>query len=78
MEGAVLRRQREFDLAVFVSWHTAVFALNGYAGKLKDKRLSDFLSSRDPQPQSNAAQAVSFFHRMKAAGLPVTIERVVH
>lgn len=76
MEGAALRQEREYDRAIAQAWHTAIFALNGYGGKLKGKSLSDFLISQDKPKPSKAAQAAAFFHAMKAAGLPVTITRV--
>lgn len=78
MEAAALKREREHDLAISQAWHTAIFALNGYAGKLKNKSLSDYLISKDKaQPKrSTVADAVAYFHSMKAAGLPVTITRV--
>lgn len=75
MEAAALRREREYDLAIAQAWHTAIFALNGYAGKLKGKSLSDFLIGQDKPQVSKAAQAVAFFHSLKARGFPVEITR---
>jgi hypothetical protein len=77
MEGAARRAERAHDLAMMQAWHTAIFALNGYAGKLKNKGLADYLISEKPK-QSKASQALAFFHRLKAAGVPVEIKRVVH
>jgi hypothetical protein len=75
MEAAALRREREYDLAIAQAWHTAIFALNGYSGKLKNKSLADFLISKDRPKPSKAAQAVAFFHSLKARGIPVEITR---
>jgi hypothetical protein len=36
MEGMAHAAKRELDLAIFTAWHTAVFALTGYGGKLKE------------------------------------------
>ena len=76
MEGAALAEKKRFDLAIVTAWHTAVFALNGYAGKLKGKSLSDFLIDR-PERQAGAshAQTIAFFHRLKAKGIPIDITR---
>lgn len=71
MEGAALAAKRQFDLATFTAWHTAVFALSGYAGKLKD--LSAYLVREPAKP--NNAQAIAFFHNLKAQGVPVEITR---
>lgn len=81
MEGMAHAANREFDLSIITSWHTARFALNGYANKGKlagNKTLSDLLSGQESNPHNDAVQAVAFFHSMKAAGMDVQIERVVH
>lgn len=76
MEGAALRQEREYDLAITQAWNTAMFAINGYGGKLKDKTLADYLINKPPKKQSSSAAAVAFFHSMKSAGFDVKIERV--
>lgn len=76
MEGAALKQERAYDLAITQAWHTAIFALNGYGGKLKGKTLSDFLVGKDKPKRSTVASAIAFFHSMKSAGLPVEITRV--
>ena len=73
MEGAALAAKREYDLAIATAWHTAVFGLQGYAGKLKGKKLSDFLSEQ--KRPTRHAQAIAFFHSLKARGVPVSITR---
>jgi hypothetical protein len=79
MEGAALAAKREYDLAITQAWHTAIFVLNGYAGKLKGKSLSNYLSgAKSERKSSDAAAAVAFFHALKARGMPVDIKRVVH
>jgi len=64
-------------MALFTAWHTAVFALSGYAGKLKGKSLSDFLSTRaeDTPQQLRHAQGIAFFHRLQARGYDVKITK---
>lgn len=77
MEGAALRQKRELDMATFGAWHTAIFALNGYAGKLKGKSLSDFLSAK-PETNNQSVQnarGIAFFHRLQAEGIPVKITK---
>lgn len=76
MEGAAVRQEREHDRAISQAWHTAIFALNGYAGKLKNKSLSDYLIAKEKPKRSSAAAALAFFHAMKSSGFPVTITRV--
>jgi hypothetical protein len=76
MEGAALAERKRLDLAIVTAWHTAMFGLNGYGGKLKGKKLSDFLiSGNEDQPVSKHAQAIAFFHRLKSRGVPVEITR---
>jgi hypothetical protein len=72
MEGAADRQRKEYDLATAQAWHTAMFALNGYGGKLKGKTLADYLS--DPavkRTRSRWADAHAFFGRLKAKGVPI-------
>lgn len=79
MGGAALAAKRAYDLAISQAWHTAIFALNGYAGKLKGKTLAHYLSDGESgRKLSSAAHAIAFFHRLKAGGIPVDIKRVVH
>ncbi len=76
MEGAALAAKRQNDLGIATAWHTAMFALAGYGGKLKGKTLADFLS-RDESPWAKKnAEAVAFFHKLKAKGVPVEITRL--
>lgn len=74
MEGAALAAKDKHDLAIVMAWHTAIFALNGYGGKLKGKSLSDFLETEAKPPSKNAA-AIAFFHTLKARGFNVEISR---
>lgn len=78
---------RQFDLAIVTAWHTARFALNGYADKGRlagNHELSDLLSNgnaeskRDDDGRVQRARAIHFFHTLKAKGWDVQIERVVH
>jgi hypothetical protein len=78
MEGAVLREQRALNREIVGAWHTAVFVLGMYSGKLKGKKLSDFLSGQPEQQTARPIDAVAFFHRMKSAGFPIEIKKVVH
>lgn len=75
MDGAKLRREREYDLAIAQAWHTAIFALNGYSGKLKGKKLSDYLIAGQSVKYSSHAQGIAYFHRLKARGIAVEITR---
>lgn len=75
MEGAALRQEREYDLAITTAWHTAIFALNGYGGKLKNKSLADYLISQEKPQANSTAKAIAFFHSLKARGYPVDITR---
>lgn len=78
MEGAALRQKRELDIALFTAWHTAIFALNGYSGKLKGKSLSDFIGDGSKPVSSRAlrnARLIAGFHRLQAQGIPVKITK---
>lgn len=74
MQGAQLKFEREYDLSIAHAWHAAKFNALAQVGKLKS--LSNYTGKRASGKKSTAAQAVAFFHAMKAAGLPVTITRV--
>lgn len=76
MEGLAGAATRQLDLSIVTAWHAAVFALNGYAGKLRP--LSEFLSSKpgsrgDERPQN--AEIIHFFQSLKASGVPVEVSR---
>lgn len=74
MEGAALAAKRQFDLGIYVAWHTAVFALNGYQGKLRG--LSTYTSREEPDSAAlNDARAIAFFRNLKAGGVPIEITR---
>jgi hypothetical protein len=78
MEGAVERGRKRLDIAIFTAWHTAMFALKGYSGKLAGKSLSDYLSD-SPKPRDDQrmqdARAIHFFQSLKARGVPIEITR---
>jgi hypothetical protein len=81
MEGMAHAAKRQFDLAISTAWHTAVFALSGYGGKLKD--LREYLdrpsktNAEDDQRLQNA-KLIHFFNSLKAGGSDIKVERVVH
>jgi hypothetical protein len=72
MEGMARAAKRASEMALFTAWHTAVFALSGYGGKLKS--LSEYLDR--PQLSTKHAEAIAFFHSLKARGIPIDISRV--
>jgi hypothetical protein len=76
MEGLAHAATRQLDLCIVNAWHTAVFALNGYGGKLKP--LADFLSNK-PEPEGDDrlqnAKIIHFFQALKARGVPIDISR---
>lgn len=79
MEGAAARETKQFNVALFAAWHTARFALNGYANKGKlagSKSLADLMLTDDEAaPVENHAQAIAFFHGLKQRGFDVEITR---
>jgi len=82
MEGAALREKKAFNVAMVTAWHTARFALNGYADKGKlagTKTLADLLLTDDADEpmrrEVSHARAIAFFQRLKAEGFPVEITR---
>lgn len=79
MEGMAHVVTRQLDLCIVNAWHTAVFGLNGYAGKLQP--LSDFVSSpAEPVDERRMvnARTIHFFHSLKERGVPVDIKRTAH
>ena len=80
MEGMAHAAKRQFDLAISTAWHTAVFALSGYSGKLNELTADhDSMTGQDgkaDQQRVNNARLIHFFHTLKARGVPVDISRV--
>jgi hypothetical protein len=72
MEGAAEMRREAYDLALAQAWHTEAFAR-----EKRLKKLSDYQGKKSGK-RSVAADAVAFFHSLKARGVPVEIRRVVH
>lgn len=58
------------------AWNIAAFSGAASVGKLKP--LSHYLSDPDQDRRTKSAQAIAFFHRMKASGVPVEISRTVN
>lgn len=67
MEGANLAAKRQFDLAISTAWHTEAFARTK-----KLPKLASLIGDHDGK-KSSAAQAIAFFHGLKAKGVPVKI-----
>lgn len=85
MEGAALRQRQQLDIALFTSWHTARFALNGFNDKGRlagNKTLADLMLSNgeSPMPQDSEnfqnAKVIHFFNTLKAKGVPIEVTRV--
>lgn len=74
MQGAVLRQEREYDLVIAQGWHAARFNALAQTGKLRG--LATYIGKRASGKRSQAADALAFFHSMKAKGFPVEITRV--
>lgn len=64
--------ERRYDLAIAEAWHAAKFNGLGQNGKLRG--LSSYLGKK-PSGKTGAAQAIAFFHSLKAKGIPVEIRR---
>jgi hypothetical protein len=71
MEGAAMANRRAYDIAIAAAWHTEAFARTK-----KLPKLSSILTESGDKPKSVAAQALAFFHQMKAKGIPIEIRRV--
>lgn len=71
MEGMARAAKRQSEVALFTAWHTAVFALTGYSGKLKS--FDEYLGK--PAPLKDHKEAIFFFHQLKAKGYDVEISR---
>jgi hypothetical protein len=74
MEGASEASFERYELATFAAYQAARMSAAAQAGKLGS--LSKWMPKKPDKGRSGAAKAVAFFHRMKAAGLGVKIERV--
>jgi hypothetical protein len=73
MEGAAEAEGKAYDRLLAQAWHTEAFAR-----EKKLKKLSSYVGKKADAKRSIAADAMAFFHRMKATGVPVEISRVVH
>lgn len=78
MEGMALAAKLKHELALSQAWHTAVFALTGYGGKLKD--LSEYLGKGRSGAQDNEqlqnARIIHLFNSMRARGFDIKAERI--
>jgi hypothetical protein len=73
MEGAAEGKKRQADLAFWTAWHVEAFArMEGRAFK---NALDDRFANKTTTAANNHAQAIAFFHRLKARGVPVEITR---
>lgn len=71
--------KRQQDLSISTAWHTAVFALTGYGGKLKD--LHEYIgrdAPREGQERLHNAQLINFFNSLKAKGVPIDVSVTRH
>lgn len=79
MKGMARAASRQFDAAIVTAWHTARFALNGYADKGRlagTLTLADLLSaSKQSSRKTKSAEAIAFFHSLKSRGFDVKITR---
>jgi hypothetical protein len=74
MEGAALRDKQQLDLAFWQAWHTEAFAR--MEGRDFKAALRNHFSRDDKSDQRlKNAEAIAFFHRLKARGVPVKITR---
>lgn len=74
MQGATLKAEREYDLLISQAWHEAKFNALAQVGKLKG--LKSYIGKKAVGgKRSKAADAVAFFHALKAAGVAVSITR---
>jgi hypothetical protein len=78
MEGSLARERKQLNVALFTAWHTARFALNGYADKGKlagHKKLSDIMLTDDEKAKPTRGSARAFFEGLRAQGVPIQITR---
>lgn len=81
---AALRGRRNADKLrakrdLLTAYHTGAFAGLAFGGKLKP--FSEYAGDEDHPDDARRlehAQAIAFFHRLKAKGLPVEISRTVN
>lgn len=80
---AALRGRRNADKLrakrdLLTAYHTGAFAGLAFAGKLKP--FSEYVNDDEAEDgrRLQHAQAIAFFYRMKAKGLPVEISRTVN
>lgn len=71
MEGAALAAKRKSDLAIVSAWYGEFFAR-----QKRLEKLTDFLSRDDDPQTAKNAQAIAYFHKLKARGVPVEITRL--
>ncbi len=67
-----LRAKRDLLLA----YHSGAFAGAAFNGKLKP--FAEYAQEKDDGPRLKRARAISFFHALKAKGVPVEITRTVN
>jgi len=67
------RRERS---SLLQAYHVAAFGAAAMNGTLKPFR--EYVSDPTSQARTKTAQAIAFFHRMRASGVPVEISRTVN
>lgn len=73
MEGFAEGEKRRLDRAFWQAWHAGIFAQMGEKG-LK-QAFKERFADETTTATNNHAQAIAFFHRLKAQGVPVSITR---
>jgi hypothetical protein len=74
MEGAALAEKKRFDLSFWQAWHTEAFArMEGRDFKAALRKHFERDEKSDVRIKN--AEAIAFFHRIKARGVPVDITR---
>jgi len=64
----------EAERQLRMAWHIGAFSGAAFGGKLKS--FQHYRRQMDSDGKSPAAQAIGFFHALKAKGVPIKIERV--
>lgn len=76
MQAKARAAKAEYDRAIFLAWHTAVFALNGYAGKLKE--LGSYLQAKPIARNQTAAEMLHIMREFQERGASMKITRREH
>jgi hypothetical protein len=74
MKATARAAKQAYDREIFSAWHTAVFALSGYSGKLKS--LDKYLNVKPIKKGQTTDEMLAALKAYQASGVSMNIKRL--